>query len=58
VACSEKLAMAMELPNTSCIHRMLLADGVMTSAVSMRRRSWLSRGLDISRCSPNCTGCL
>jgi hypothetical protein len=48
-------AMAIELPNASWIQRTWAA-GSMANPVYSKRRSWLSRGRNISRCSPSVTG--
>src|ERR1017187_5421556 len=50
--------MASQLPNTSCIPLSVCGRGSMASVVVMIRRSWLSRGRHMSRCSPKLTGWL
>ena len=50
-----KLTNATELPNTSCIQR-VMPGGDSVSSADTSRRSWLSRGRSISRCWPKRTG--
>ena len=50
------VATATELSKTSCTQRSCAGCGTMSSCVPIRRRSWLSRGRNIIRCSPKPTG--
>ena len=49
-------AMATELSNTSWSQRIPAGLGVISKFDSISRRSWLARGRNIIRCSPNSTG--
>ncbi|HSP50390.1 MAG TPA: hypothetical protein VLN61_09445 [Pseudolabrys sp.] len=50
-----KSTSATELPNTSCIQR-ILPGGNSVSSADTSRRSWESRRRSISRCGPKLTG--
>ena len=52
---SLKVAVATELPNTSCAH-VTVAAGVTIKSCAIKQRLRLSRGRSINRCGPNSNG--
>ena len=54
-ASTSKVRTVIEFANTSCTQRTEAA-GETASSASRNRRSWLSRGRNMARCSPNRTG--